>query len=186
MGQCVDFIVNIATVIGGCAAVAAVLVAWKQLTQANWGIRRGHSPILLIETIEPFVVLNRSYPNIVESIWFKLRNDGNGPALKMDVKVLQGDIQLERISHPSWSQRNIPLTELHRNIVSKGGELECFFKAPAGFKPFEEKKPLLIQITCENIFRKQGSFLYEVPLNQIPAITRGIKAIDFEEMTGFD
>lgn len=184
MDQCFEYLVNIATIIGACAAVVAVCVAWKQLTQANWGIRRGHSPILLI--IEPSIVLNRSYPNIIESFQFKLRNDGDGPAFKIDIKVKQGNIELIRAAHPSWSHEGIPLAELHKDILGKGAALDCFFRVPASFKPFEEKPPILIQITCENIFRKRGSFLYEVPLDQIPAITRGIKSLHFKEMTGFD
>ncbi len=171
-------------------AMAALFVGVWQLRQMNVNIRRGFSPVLVIkppvhgiDTIH-FSSVIRDYP-VVEYVRFELYNDGNGPAFDIGFTVSQGNLELHRAVDPLWLHSRIPMDEVHRSSLARGSGFYCFFKVKAGFTPPPEGKPLKIKVTCRNVYKSEGTFLFEAPTDLFSALSEDSQTLLFSEMKGF-
>jgi len=190
LGTC-PTVLDWASFIGSVGAVIGVVFAALQLRQANRNLKRGLSPILMIDptTIggEPLLRLSSvapyDYP-VVTSVSFRLRNDGNGPALNMTIDVRQNKLALERAIHPSWPNRSVAADEVSRDSVARGESLECFFRARAGFS-LPDEGPVTVEVKCQNAFRQTGVFKFELPADAGTVLAEQHRSFVFREMRGF-
>jgi|GEM_PF-5607990 len=179
------------TIIGTIATLIGMIIALIQLYKINRNVKRSFSPILILDTSrigsEPMIKFNQAFEQypVVERVSFKLRNDGNGPAFNIDIKVRQGTLILERSIHPSWSQRSIPASELNRKNLGKNEEAECFFKITSGFTPPREGKPLTIEVICKNMYCQTLSFRFHMKTDMLSALAEESEILFFDEMKGF-
>ncbi len=177
------------TILGTFFTLIGVIIALKHLYIIIREIRRSYSPILLIEPligVDPpikFSQVVKEYP-VVQSVNFKLRNNGNGPALNIKIKVRQGKLELERKIHPSYLQEDIFPGELERSSLAKGEMLKCLFRAKAGFPLPKENSPLLIDVTCENIYKQKMKFFFEAPTDTLSALSEKSQALSFKKVKG--
>ena len=178
---------TIAVVIGVVVACSGVLIALYQIRRGRRELRRSYTPLFVVEfgpvgTQSPITFArNTNYP-VVQNISFLLRNDGNGPALNIEIKVYQGCLKLERTVHPSWLSRGIFLQETYRNSLIKGDKMECYFSVKAGYTLPELDQPLRVLITCDNAYNNHLKFTFEAPMDFLSALGEEYRSINFVKM----
>jgi hypothetical protein len=185
---CFQVTILVFTIVGALAASAAVWVAWRQLSAAREEIRRANFPILIV-TLQPHagrgpVTFSReSNANpVVQDVAFGIRNDGNGPALNIEVRVSQGALQLERAIAPNWAARGISQQELYRNSLARSDQMDCFFTVSAGFNRPTVESPLRITVTCETVYSNKLLFVFEAPMGFLSALAEKGRVLTFREM----
>ena len=173
-------------ILSAIGTLILIVIAVVELNKVNRNVKRSYSPILLID-LKPPINFSRTFEHypVVQSVSFDLHNDGNGPALNINIKVQQGKLELERSVNPSWSHRRISLSELHRNSLAKGETLEYFFRVKAGFTPPKEGEPFSIEVNCKNIYNQKGTFRFEAPTDILSALGERSQTLIFNEMKGF-
>ncbi len=184
---CLLQINTIFVVVDAIAAIFGIVITIYQIIQARKEVRRSYSPILLVEfhpsgTQSPITFYHDvNYP-VVQNVYFILRNDGNGPALNMQIKVSQGTLVLERSVNQNWDSRGISLQEVYRNSLSRGERIECFFSVKAGFTPPGVDQPLSIVITCKNVYGNCLRFTFEAPMDFLSTIGQKYRSLNFIKM----
>lgn len=178
---------TIAVVIGAVAAIIGILIAFYQIRKGRKELRRSYSPLLVAEfrpigSQNPITFSQLPDHPVVQNISFFLRNNGNGPALNMEIEVYQGSLRLERSVHPSWASCGISFQETYRNSLIRGDKMACYFSVIAGYTPPEPDQPLRILITCDNAYNNRLRYTFEVPMDFLSAVGDEYRSLTFMKM----
>jgi len=177
----------IATWIGAIAGVTGVSIAWTQLRRGRREVRRGVAPVLIVEfnpaaSTSAFVPSSHTNAPVVQKANLLVRNDGNGPAMNLAFQAKQGGLELERGIDPSSVSRGVSRYDVYRTSLARGEQLECFFSVRAGFMPPKEGAPLVVIITCEDIWGGRFKFIFQASMDLLSALSEGNRRLTFVRM----
>jgi len=163
-----------------CAIMIAIYGVWK----GRKDIRKGFAPVLVAElnSASPIDFISPDGIIIVNHVSIFLKNDGNGPAVNIEVSASQGPHVLTRKVDPSWGVRGGEGRELHRTSLARGELMECYFAAEPGHANPKKDTPLAIEATCENVYGQRFQFHFAAPATLTTAYVTQDRRLRFVSM----
>jgi len=171
--------------LGPVATWSGVLLAAYGVWKGRKEIRKGFAPVLVAEfnTASPIDFHSPKGIIVVNHVSIFLKNDGNGPAVNIDVEASQGALHLTRAVDPGWAVMGGDGRELHRTSLARGELMESYFTVEAGYTPPAKDSPLMIKATCDNVYGQRFEFLFTAPATLTTAYITQDRRLRFISMS---